>query len=87
MIFFTNIRDPTTFTYFKDVHNGNSAIPEKKLTSTRTVTLIDVSPGGASRPELSRGGWTLVFVHRLGDHEMLMFKIWRLAPFTTHGMD
>ncbi|PBK62923.1 hypothetical protein ARMSODRAFT_997185 [Armillaria solidipes] len=74
VIFSKNVRDPTSFTYSKDVHNGIYAIFEKNLTSTRTVTLVDASPGGASRPELSRDGRTLAFVRRLGDHQMLVLK-------------
>ncbi|KAK0458565.1 uncharacterized protein EV420DRAFT_1629551 [Desarmillaria tabescens] len=74
VIFSKNVRDPTSFTYSKDVHNGIYAIFERNLTSTRTVTLVDASPGGASRPELSRDGRTLVFVRRMGDHQMLVLK-------------
>ncbi|KAK0442843.1 hypothetical protein EV421DRAFT_2081966 [Armillaria borealis] len=74
VIFSKNVRDPTSFTYSKDVHNGIYAIFEKNLTSARTVTLVDASPGGASRPELSRDGRTLAFVRRLGDHQMLVLK-------------
>ncbi|KAK0210211.1 hypothetical protein DFS33DRAFT_1291450 [Desarmillaria ectypa] len=74
VIFSKNVRDSTSFTYSKDVHNGIYAIFEQNLTSTRTITLVDASPGGASRPELSRDGRTLAFVRRLGDHQMLVLN-------------
>jgi len=55
-----------------DVHKGIFAIFEHNLTSGTTKTLVDASPGGASRPELSRDRRTLAFVRRVRDKEALV---------------
>ena len=57
-----------------DVHSGIYAIFQTNLTSKRTTTLVSSSPGGASRPELSRDGRTLAFVRRVRDKEALVLK-------------
>lgn len=57
-----------------DVHQGIYAIFQKNLTTGQTMTLVDASPGGASRPELSRDGRTLAFVQRVRDKEALVLK-------------
>ena len=57
-----------------DVHKGIYAIFERNLTSGTTKTLVDASPGGASRPELSRDQRTLAFVRRVRDKEALVLK-------------
>ena len=59
---------------FLDVHKGIYAIFERNLTSGTTKTLVDASPGGASRPELSRDRRTLAFVRRVRDKEALVLK-------------
>jgi hypothetical protein len=59
---------------FVDVHKGIYAIFERNLTSGTTQTLVDASPGGASRPELSRDQRTLAFVRRVRDKEALVLK-------------
>lgn len=57
-----------------DVHKGIYAIFERNLTSSTTKILVDASPGGASRPELSRDQRTLAFVRRVRDKEALVLK-------------
>jgi len=57
-----------------DVHSGIYAIFSKNLTTGVTETLVSSSPGGASRPELSRDGRTLAFVRRVRDKEALVLK-------------
>ena len=63
-----------TWTYNKDPHSGIYAILKTNLTTKRTETLVSSSPGGASRPELSRDGRTLAFVRRVRDKEALVLK-------------
>ncbi len=58
----------------KDVHSGIYAILATNLTSHKTTTLVPSSPGGASRPELSRDGRSLAFVRRVRDKEVLVIK-------------
>ncbi|PCH38468.1 hypothetical protein WOLCODRAFT_64922 [Wolfiporia cocos MD-104 SS10] len=73
LIYSKNVRDTNgAFTYSKDVHSGVYAIFFTNLTSKRTTTLVDVFPGGATRPELSRDGRTLAFVRRVRDKEALV---------------
>ncbi|KAG6900438.1 hypothetical protein C0993_010485 [Termitomyces sp. T159_Od127] len=74
VIYSKNVKDASTFTYSKDVHQGIYAIFQKNLTTGQTKTLVDASPGGASRPELSRDGRTLAFVRRVRDKEALVLK-------------
>ena len=57
-----------------DVHKGIYSIFQYNLTTRVTTTLVDASPGGASRPELSRDGRTLAFVRRVRDKEALVLK-------------
>lgn len=57
-----------------DIHQGIYAIFQRNLTSNATEKLVDASPGGASRPELSRDGRTLAFVRRVRDKEALVLK-------------
>ena len=57
-----------------DVHKGIYAIFQRNLTSGTTKTLVNASPGGASRPELSRDRRTLAFVRRVRDKEALVLK-------------
>lgn len=64
------------------MHKGIYAIYEKNLTTGATAKLVDASPGGASRPELSRDGRTLAFVRRDRDNEVLVLK--DLATGTIH---
>lgn len=59
---------------FTDVHSGIYAIFGTNLTTQKTTTLVSSSPGGASRPELSRDGRTLAFVRRVRDKEALVLK-------------
>ena len=63
-----------TFQYSKDPHSGIYAIFRTNLTTDRTEILVPSSPGGASRPELSRDGRTLAFVRRVRDKEALVLK-------------
>ncbi|PPR00048.1 hypothetical protein CVT24_009004 [Panaeolus cyanescens] len=74
IIFSKNVRDATRFEYSKDVHSGIYAIFQKNLTTGVTKQLVEASPGGASRPELSRDGRTLAFVRRVRDKEALVLK-------------
>ncbi|KAJ7593461.1 hypothetical protein C8J56DRAFT_931144 [Mycena floridula] len=74
IIFSKNVRDDSEFSYSKDTHKGIYAIFSYNLTTKRTDTLVDASPGGASRPELSRDGRTLAFVRRFRDYEALVLK-------------
>jgi hypothetical protein len=69
-----------------DVHKGTYSIFSKNLTTGHTETLVKASPGGASRPELSRDGKTLAFVRRVRDKEALVFKL-VAAPFTCPATD
>lgn len=57
-----------------DVHAGIYSIFYRNLTTGVTETLVDASPGGASRPELSRDQKTLAFVRRVRDKEVLVLK-------------
>ncbi|KAG5651504.1 hypothetical protein H0H81_008398 [Sphagnurus paluster] len=74
IIYSKNIVDESAFAYSKDVHKGIYAIFQKNLTTGQTETLVSASPGGASRPELSRDGRTLAFVRRVRDKEALVLK-------------
>ncbi|KAI0692203.1 hypothetical protein BC835DRAFT_1358056 [Cytidiella melzeri] len=74
LIYSQNVVDEGWFTYGKDVHVGIYAIFSTNLTTKRTTTLVSSSPGGASRPELSRDGRTLAFVRRVRDKEALVLK-------------
>lgn len=56
------------------MHKGIYSIFAKNLTSGVKETLVDVFPGGASRPILSRDGRTLAFVRRVRDKEALVLK-------------
>jgi hypothetical protein len=57
-----------------DVHKGIYSIFQYNLITHVTTTLVDASPGGASRPELSRDGRTLAFVRRVRDKQALVLK-------------
>ena len=59
---------------YKDVHKGIYAIFSYNITRGSTETLVDRSPGGASRPELSRDGRTLAYVTRIRDKQALVLK-------------
>ncbi|KAH9935808.1 hypothetical protein B0H21DRAFT_780838 [Amylocystis lapponica] len=75
LIYSKNVGDTDgSFSYSKDVHAGVYAIFSTNLTSSRTTTLVDAFPGGASRPELSRDRRTLAFVRRVRDKEALVLK-------------
>uniref|UniRef100_A0A8H7Y2X4 Amidohydrolase-related domain-containing protein n=1 Tax=Psilocybe cubensis TaxID=181762 RepID=A0A8H7Y2X4_PSICU len=74
LIFAKNVIDSSKFTYSKDIHKGIYSIFQKNLTTDSTITLVDSTPGGASRPELSRDGRTLAFVRRVRDKEALVLK-------------
>ncbi|KAF9265845.1 hypothetical protein L218DRAFT_121543 [Marasmius fiardii PR-910] len=74
LIFAKNVIDASTFEYSKDVHAGIYSIFSKNLTTGTTVTLVDSSPGGASRPELSKDRRTLAFVRRVRDKGVLVLK-------------
>lgn len=75
VIYSKNVADTNgQFEYDKDVHSGIYAIFETNLTSKRTTTLVSSSPGGATRPELSRDKKTLAFVRRVRDKEALVLK-------------
>lgn len=55
-----------------DVHSGVNAIFQRDLSTGRTTQLVGATPGGASRPELSRDGRTLALVRRVRDKEALV---------------
>ncbi|KAF8810077.1 hypothetical protein BYT27DRAFT_7162151 [Phlegmacium glaucopus] len=74
IIYSLDVMDASEFTYSKDVHKGIYAIFERNITSGTTKTLVDASPGGANRPELSRDRRTLAFVRRVRDKEALVLK-------------
>ncbi|KAH8835051.1 hypothetical protein DL96DRAFT_1572673 [Flagelloscypha sp. PMI_526] len=74
VIFAKNVLDSSVFHYSKDVHSGIYAIFARNLTSGGTSTLVSQSPGGASRPTLSKDGRTLAFVRRNRDKETLVLK-------------
>ncbi|KAH7094192.1 hypothetical protein BKA62DRAFT_644774 [Auriculariales sp. MPI-PUGE-AT-0066] len=57
----------------KDVFTGVYSILRRDILTGKTTTLISATPGGASRPELSRDGRTLAFVRRVRDKEALVF--------------
>lgn len=59
---------------FVDVHKGIYAIYSRNLTTGKTEELVGASPGGASRPELSRDGKTLAYVTRVRDKQVLVLK-------------
>ncbi|RXW22236.1 hypothetical protein EST38_g3614 [Candolleomyces aberdarensis] len=84
LIFSKNVIDQNTFTYSKDVHSGIYAIFQTNLTSKSTTRIVDSSPGGASRPELSRDGRTLAFVRRVRDKQALVLK--DLTTGTVHNV-
>ena len=76
LIYSKNMQDVDgTFQYSKDVHSGIYAIFQQNLTTGATTTLVSSSPGGASRPELSRDKSTLAFVRRVRDKEVLVLKL------------
>jgi hypothetical protein len=54
---------------------------EYNLTTKATKRLVDSTPGGASRPELSRDLRTLAFVRRVRDKEALVLKYPTFCPF------
>lgn len=104
LIFSKNVKDVEgAFQYSKDVHSGIYAIFQRNVTTGLTTTLVPSSPGGASRPELSRDKTTLAFVRRVRDKEALVLKsvtfsstytlltpsaeIFALGPYITSGMD
>ncbi|KAF8894747.1 hypothetical protein BD779DRAFT_1669210 [Infundibulicybe gibba] len=74
VIYSKNVRDDNAFTYSKDVHSGIYAIYQYNVSSGHTELLVSASPGGASRPELSRDGRTLAFVRRVRDKQALVLK-------------
>ncbi|KAJ7284597.1 hypothetical protein C8J57DRAFT_1289035, partial [Mycena rebaudengoi] len=74
LIYAKNVRDASEFSYSKNVHQGIYSIFSINLTTNAVETLVNASPGGASRPELSRDGRTLAFVRRDRDHELLVLK-------------
>ncbi|KAJ3981233.1 hypothetical protein F5890DRAFT_570495 [Lentinula detonsa] len=74
LIYSKNVRDEFEFLYSKDVHRGIYALFSFNITTGKTDTLVDASPGGASRPELSHDRRTLAFVRRVRDHEVLVLK-------------
>ncbi|CAK5283098.1 unnamed protein product [Mycena citricolor] len=74
VIFSKNGIDGDQYTYSKDVHKGIYSIFSHNITTGKTETLVSSSPGGASRPQLSRDQRTLAFVRRERDHELLVFK-------------
>ncbi|KAJ6591564.1 hypothetical protein DFH09DRAFT_178262 [Mycena vulgaris] len=74
VIFAKNIRNENEYSYSKDVHQGIYSIFSLNITTQTVETLVNASPGGASRPELSPDGRTLAFVRRERDHELLVFK-------------
>src|ERR1700761_2671422 len=58
--------------FVSDVHQGIYAIFSRNITSGRDTMLVENTPGGASRPEISRDGRTLAFVRRVRDKEALV---------------
>ncbi|KAJ4475736.1 hypothetical protein J3R30DRAFT_3294599 [Lentinula aciculospora] len=74
IIYSKNVRDEFEFLYSKDVHQGIYALFSYNITTEKTETLVDASPGGASRPELSHDHRTLAFVRRVRDREVLVLK-------------
>lgn len=74
VVYSKNVVDDGEYTYSKDVHKGIYAIFERNLTTGADKTLVGATPGGASRPELSRDGRTLAFVRRVRDKEALVIK-------------
>lgn len=69
-----SVRIHLRFPDFVDIHKGIYAIKKFNLTTGATETLVDSSPGGASRPELSHDKATLAFVRRVRDKEMLVLR-------------
>ncbi|KAJ8474259.1 hypothetical protein ONZ45_g16009 [Pleurotus djamor] len=76
LIYSKNVADEGNgaFEYSKDVHKGIYAIFSYNLTTKATKTIVSASPGGASRPELSRDGKTLAFIRRVRDKSVLVLK-------------
>ncbi|KDQ18538.1 hypothetical protein BOTBODRAFT_52531 [Botryobasidium botryosum FD-172 SS1] len=75
VIYSMNVVDTNgVYEYSKNVHKGIYAIFSKNLTTGRTETLVDATPGGASRPILSRDERTLAFVRRSGEKQVLVLK-------------
>ncbi|KAF5379918.1 hypothetical protein D9757_007232 [Collybiopsis confluens] len=74
LIYSKNVIDESAFEYSKDVHQGIYALFSFNVTTGKTETLVDATPGGASRPELSHDRRTLAFVRRVRDHEVLVLK-------------
>ncbi|KAJ3843796.1 hypothetical protein F5878DRAFT_603808 [Lentinula raphanica] len=73
VIFVKNVVDEYTLSE-KDVHKGVFGIFSRNLTSGKQETLVDASPGGASRPELSRDGRSLAFVRHVRNQEALVIQ-------------
>ena len=57
-----------------DLHKGIYAIYSRNITTGETERLVSASPGGASRPEISRDGRTLAYVTRVRDKSVLVLK-------------
>lgn len=58
----------------KDVHKGIYSIFYRNISTSQTQVIVPASPGGASRPELSRDGRTLAFVRRVRDKQALVVR-------------
>ncbi|ESK86757.1 amidohydrolase [Moniliophthora roreri MCA 2997] len=74
LIYAKNIVDSYTTTENKDPFKGTYGIFSRNLTTGLESVLVDGSPGGAVRPEISRDGCTLAFVRRSRDHGVLVLK-------------
>ena len=69
-----------------DVHKGIYSIFARNLTFGEEEVLVDASPGGASKPTLSRDGRTLAFVRRVRDKEALVLKyVLRMLELSTQS--
>ncbi|TFK72232.1 hypothetical protein BDN72DRAFT_763687 [Pluteus cervinus] len=89
VVYAKNVRDASSYSYSKDVHAGIYAIYSYNLTTQSAEQIVGASPGGASRPELSRDGRTLAFVRRVRDKEALVLKDLETGTLTHiwHGLD
>ncbi|KAF7978723.1 hypothetical protein HWV62_45013 [Athelia sp. TMB] len=75
IIYSMNVADTNgQFEYSKDLHKGIYAIYSRNVTTGETERLVSASPGGASRPEISRDGRTLAYVTRVRDKSVLVLK-------------